>query len=216
MARARSDGQRKYLAANSAQADFTTITPALANGRRADISAVSGVEFIAYNASTNPYWKIVQLGAYRGARLRFFGAGADNATGTYRLWSVWGGYNTSAQTPNPLVANLSDIDLCSVGAGALTLSTAVGPTGDTGLVLSSERLADTVTYTTSTTATTPPGPQTVFESAYGLGTSGVYSPVANVPGCLVIPDFGSGCLGFVLEFALGTATGLNALVELTA
>lgn len=219
----RTSGQRLYLPSASAQGDFTTLTPVLAAGRRSDVTKPSGLSdfYIAYNASTNPYWRIQELGPYRGARIQFYSTGADattlpteNVTPNYRIWTFAAALPMSAGLPGPSMSGLGAGELSGFGAGTFTTSTAVGSASD--IVSAYVRMADAITFTLATTATTPSGRATSYESAYGLGTTTVYSPANNTPAELIIPDFGDGIFGFVIEFdTVAGTTGNNAIITLT-
>jgi hypothetical protein len=76
-------------------------------------------------------------------------------------------------------------------------------------------MADTLTWTLSTTGTTPKGPGTVIETAYGSGGSAVYSPTGNLPATLIIPHLGWAD-SVIVEFDLtGTSTAMWAGVART-
>jgi len=205
----RTSGQRKYLAANSTQADFTTATPVLATGRRGDI-LVSGGELLV-NANAN--WRVLQLGPYRGGRFQFFGVGSNNGTAAYRIWTVRASLAASGPLPIMNTATLTGGELSSYGTGTLTLGSGTGAAGD--IVGATELVADTLTFTKATSATSPSGKATAYETIYGLGTADVYSPADNTTAEITVPDFGN-VFGLLIEFGtLSSITSLNCVYELT-
>lgn len=136
----------------------------------------------------------------RGVRLVPYGEGSDNTTFDYRVWLV--------RRPAGATGGVAEIEY--YGGGTATLSTAVGSSTD--LVGSSERFADTLTWTVGTTATTPKGIGALIEASNGLGTSFVYSPADNTPASLTIPDCG-GAIEVLIDFDMTGATSGNFLVE---
>lgn len=212
MSHPRTSGQRLYLPANSTQADFTTATPVLASGRRGDITNVGGELYIAYSTS-NPNWRIVQLGHFRGARIQIHGVGTANGTAAWKLWTFRASLPRSATMPIARTDSITGGELTSYATGTLILGTATGAAND--IVGATELVADTLTFSLATSATSPRGKATEYESRYGLGTAGIYTPENNDLAEIVVPDFG-GTLGFVLEFGtLSSVTSLNAVYELT-
>lgn len=140
----------------------------------------------------------------RGLEVVAFGTGADNATMEFRVWQLKRGSGAG-------MANAIDFELTPLYTVACVLSTAVGAASGT-LVLSTERLADAMTVTALTAATTPPGQSSAIETAYGAVAAAAYSPAAgNTPARFYLPDVGGGDV--LIEPIVGTATGANALVE---
>lgn len=136
----------------------------------------------------------------RGLEIVFFGSGANNDSFDYRLWQVKCGKNKKSPEN-------TDHAIAYLGGGTATLSTKFGVSG--GVVSDSERIADTITWTRSTTSTSPRGPMEVIETAYGLSVlAAAYSPADDTPARLIIPDLGN-AEGVILEFAV-TANGLSA------
>lgn len=212
MSHPRTSGQRLYLPANSTQADFTTATPVLASGRRGDVTNVGGELYIAYAAS-NPNWRIVQLGHFRGARIQIHGAGTANGTAAYKLWTFRASLPRAATLPIARTDSITGGELTSYATGTLVLGTATGAAND--IVGATELVADTLTFALATSATSPSGKATAYETQYSLGTGGIYSPADNTVAEIIVPDF-AGALGFVLEFGtLSSVTSLNAVYELT-
>lgn len=133
-----------------------------------------------------------------------FGAGADNTTGTCRVWiGTYDGPTRDGPAP--------ECQLAYYGSLAFTLSTAVG-VSTAGPILSTERMADTAVWTLATTATTPKGVGEVMEGAFGAPASRVYSTGDNVPAMLIIPVLP--ICDFVLfePYTGGSATSVNMLV----
>lgn len=146
--------------------------------------------------------------AYRGIRFGFFGTGADNTTITGRLGLVVPGEDRpslSAATEAARSKAAKDFEVIRLGTIAMTLSAAVGAAGDAGLVLSSERIADTVVWTAEAS--------TAMESADPLGGIVAYSPASDIPGFLQCGNLRSG-IGVVLDLSVGTATNVNAYFSL--
>jgi len=210
----RSTGQRRHLSSNSTQTAFE-----ITAGRR--VSGVAGYTLtngiLTLTGGTfSAFHQMIGLQGYRGGAFEFFGTGADDSTFNYRMWLVIGNFSTNCPQAFPDLTKLVDIELlCFVAdTSTVTLSTAVGATGAASpAILSTERIADTLTCTISTTATTPTGPATVLQTAYALGDVTAYSPAGNTPARLIVPDFGC-VLGVIPEFDLTGATGANCLYEL--
>ena len=135
------------------------------------------------------------------ARIRFFGDGADNSTFDYRIWA-W----TPSKT-NPSVGYTT-----LIGFGTATLSTLLGSSSANSVVGAAEEVADTLTFTVATDATTPKGPWSKILASLG-GSADVYSPANNTSAMLLLPELGS-IQGFFFDFDLTGATGANAGVEL--
>jgi len=211
----RSTGQRRHLSSNSTQSAFEITAGRRVSGaagytlNSAGILTLTGGTFSAFH-------QMIGLQGYRGGAFEFFGTGADDSTFNYRMWLVIGNFSTNCPQAFPDLSKLVDIELlCFVAdTSTVTLSTAVGATGAASpAILSTERIADTLTCTISTTATTPTGPATVMQTAYALGDVTAYSPAGNTPARLIVPDFGC-VLGVIPEFDLTGATGANCLYEL--
>lgn len=194
-----SSGQFRLLSTNS-----TASAAALTAGRY----TTTTLDAVISGASAN----IVSLGRVgdataprqRGCEVTFVGVGADNATGSYRIWQVKRGRasGTSSQA--------NDMELAYLGAGTFTLSSSVGAASAT-TVLSTERVADTVTFTQATASTTPKGIGDVLENVFGSPAAAAYSPADNTPGRLWVPEIGNGDL--YVELWVGTATSVNAVVD---
>lgn len=171
--------QRRYLNTGSNQSSAT-----LAAGRVASIGA-------EYESATN--YRLIPIQSDGGTRTRgvilgFMGVGDDNGTFNYRVWIARKG-ETITRDGNRDIK--TDYDLQYFGGGAATLSTALG-TSSNSVVRDTERIADTVTWTRGTSATTPKGVGVSVEATFGAGiASAAYSPADNTPGYLYIPDVGS-------------------------
>lgn len=186
----------RLLATSSGQTAFA-LTAGLTNvGALTAAQAGSIVRLDEYGAPATNLW--------RGVEFMFFGKGANNATFDYRLWNI----------TNPS-ANKIKLVLNYLGQGTATLSTATACTGDGDLVTTAEFFADTLTFVRSTTATTPDGPMDAIENTYGASFSAqAYSPAADVPGAVIVPELGR-CNAFLVEFDLTGATEANAIFRLT-
>ena len=101
--------------------------------------------------------------------------------------------------------------LSYAGGGTVTLGTSVG-VSDSDVVLTTEREADTVTWTVAGAASATKGTLSDLETLYAEGGSGVSSPADNGAAVLCIPFLGR-AEGVLVEFALGTATQANCWIE---
>lgn len=108
--------------------------------------------------------------------LKFFGVGADDSTGSFRIYGVRKQYETSAW------------DRTILFSGTFILSTAVGVTG--GLVGASERYADTVARVL--------GIENVADQ--------IMSPTGNIPGWAMIDLKGFSKIYFELIKGTATST----------
>lgn len=210
---------RRYLETNSTQGNFTTKTPALASGWRYDLTPVGGDLFINY-ATASPWWKVIPLNDFRGMRLGFITTGTANNTSNYRIWCVEdckpAGGNPFAAIPLA-ASDITQVKLTSFGIGTFVSSAQEGANNSalTTILKDDEFDADAITFALSTNATTPRGPATVRNTAYELGSVAAYSSANDTGAELVIPDFGSGVWGVVVEMDLVTITGANMWYQLT-
>lgn len=140
----------------------------------------------------------------RGVMLQFFGVGADNATGTCRVWLVYhGGKGSSVDTNSLRRAFFGEADF--------TLSTLTG-VDDSIIAETDVKFADTITWELSSDATTIKGPGSAIEAAFGSAGSAAYSPGGNADyAVLFIPDLGN-AEGIILEMDKGTCTSVNATI----
>lgn len=150
---------------------------------------------------TGAFIRMSEVEPYRGLRFTFFGTGADNATITARLGLVVPGY-TRSSTGALQIVDYNVILLGSLESTPMSLSTSVGIAGDGGLILSSERIADTLVWTAAGS--------TAMESADPLGGIVAYSPTNNTPGFLQCGNLRHG-VGVILDLSVGTATNANAV-----
>ncbi len=131
---------------------------------------------------------------YRGARLRFFGAGADNSTFSVRIYSVQYIQATGGSDPAVFLTLLGTVDV--------TLSAGVGATGLP--LISTDRIGDTLVWSEDADYTAE---LTALGSASPSRVNGT-----DTPATLRLPDVGdAGALLF--DFDLGTATGAGVLAE---
>ena len=191
------NGQHRYLPTSSVSTAFTLME-----------DAPPVMRITEYGASH----RVIPLGSHRGVAIKFFGSGADDSTFNYRVFRVLRPVNQDRLTVID-----DEIECVIADTSTATLSGIVGD-GASSMVGLAERYADTVTATISTATTVPPGAATQKSLAYLLGDIKVVSPGATTvdkgPGELIIPDL-YGAYGIVIDFDLGTATGANALIELT-
>lgn len=140
----------------------------------------------------------------QGVHVYFGGAGDDNDAYNYRIWLVRSTYAADGKTQTGLEYEF-------FGSGTATMSTAAFIGG--GGALGTGRIADTLTFTLATDATTPKGPATVLNTALGAASPAAYSPADNTPACLVIPHLGWP-EGIIIEFDMttGDPTGAFALI----
>lgn len=156
--------------------------------------------------------RIVTLGQVRGGErkrgleLRAIGVGSDNQSVKFRVHQLKRGTTRNAKTET------ADFVLSPVLEIAATLSTVVGPTGGT-LLLSTERMADTLVPTILNDGASPKGVHDYIKSVYISGDAVVYSPANNTPGVCGLPDLGNG--DAFIEPIVVTATSANVIVEAT-
>jgi hypothetical protein len=209
----RASGQRLYLPTADTSTAFD-----LTAGRR-PLTNVSGLQYVGVDGATAgvaPH-RVVWMDEFRGAQFQFFTSAANDQTANFRVWLVTPAFEATEPSARPNPANAVECDLSCLIAdtSTLTFSTATGPTAVTGLLASTVEIADTITFTLATTATTPAGPGTVIGGAYQLGDIDEFSPTGNVPATLYVPDFGAGVWGFVFDFDRTGCSDVNALYQLT-
>lgn len=150
----------------------------------------------------------------RGYQLQIIGSGPDDAQGEFRLWRALIGRIGNSRL---------DADLSLQAYGTFTLSSAVGLgaslTGSSASVmLTTERYADTLTYTVATNSTSPKGVGDLVVTATGAAAAQVFSPTGNVPGHIIVPDAGD-VDAIICELRLtsgGSAWGAGAANALMA
>lgn len=197
--------QSAYLgSAGSTQSAFS-----LTAGRKAIASSGGGI-FV----SGSTVHKVVPLNGARGAAFQFFGTDANDETFDVRLWGATFGFAAGKSYPGNGWDEASFVDLNYLGSASVTLSTATG-VSSSDLVPSTSFIADTITWTIASASTSPDGIMDDVDGLYGLGEVGAYSPAANVPATLVVPNFPQLVHGFLIEFDLTGAASGNALYTLT-
>lgn len=150
----------------------------------------------------------IPLQAGQGFKLMFGGAGADNDTASYKIWAVTPTYGVDNNFIN---RNITGYHIGVFGYGAIALSTAKTMGNVAGAA--ALRIADTVTFTLATSATTPIGIGGIIEAAYGSPGTQIISPADNInPGLVIVPHMGW-VNAMVLEFDLtGTSTAAFGMV----
>ena len=140
------------------------------------------------------------------AVITFYGKGADNDTFSCQIWSRSGiGIKAAGGDDGAYM-------LQYVGLATVTLSTITGIAGSS-VITTAYRIADTITWTPATTATTPSGNFTDLAGALGTLTGTASSPANNTPATLILPILGEG-QELVFDFDLtGTSTAANALCQ---
>ena len=188
-----SHDQQRYLPASVAPAAFalaaSRYVPGDGAGQISPSHARNRVELLG-NTDISP--------RRRGVSVRFYASGADNATVDYKLWSVY----AVRDEQNTIVA----YELALLGNGTATFGTAVG-LGGNDPVGTAERFADTLTWTAGAALTRA-------SLLFGAQES-VHSPADNTIACLSLNDVDR-AIGVLVEFGTGTATGVNALIEVGA
>lgn len=142
----------------------------------------------------------------RGAEIVFFGTGAADATGSYRVLAA----NALALGPGNTKDAPGDVLLSLVAFGGFTLGTQAGAAGS--VVLAAERFADTVTVTATSASTTPKGAGAARTAAFGGLDPSAYSPADNTVARLFIPELGAADELVVEVFAPSAGTA-GALVR---
>ena len=188
--------QRRYASTSKTSASFT-----LAAGR-------------ALKSTLDASYTLFPLGTVRrqggdsrfaGLRLTMFGAGSDNQTFDYR---VFVGFIENPDDP----VEAQVVSVFYLGGGSATLSAAVGVSGSS-LLATSERVADTLTWTLGSSSTTPKGIGETIEASRGQGrASAAWSPANDSEAFVDIPELG-GAAYLILDFDMTGATSGNALVE---
>lgn len=170
-------------------------------------STATAFTYTAGARLTAPPANVIPMSRNLILNLIFMGAGADNSTFDYRVLGLM--RCTDATGAIDTVTYL----LVNLGVGTCTLGAMVGSTGGTA-ILSTERLADGVTWTISSETSAPDGPMTDIETAYSEGTSQAYAPADDTFGMLILPACGR-FEGIVVDFDLTGATSANCLYDLS-
>lgn len=135
----------------------------------------------------------------RGAEIRFFAEAENNATFDYRVWGVKQGLSA----PNVF----ADYERNYLGGGSCTVGTATGIAG--GAILDTEKIVDTLTWTPSSSGTSPSGPMEQIEATYGGSIlASAYSPADNTCAVLFLVDVGCHPL-ILVEFDNTTTNAAN-------
>lgn len=177
--RDRYEGLRKLLDSHTTATDFTFTA-----GFKSTFAG-SGFDYIPG-------------GGGRGVVVYFVGTDANNETGSYELFAA---SPVDGQVPNT-GANVTGGMAVKLGTGTFTLGSGTGIAS--GLISTSDFVADTVTWTVGAFDTAAIG-------AYGLGTITAFSPADNTPGCLMIPNVPA--CGLVLALNVETGASVNALYQ---
>ena len=134
----------------------------------------------------------------RGVEVMFFGTGADNSTATYQISVL---ERTNSVNASGIPDDYLERIYCS---GSITLSTTTGVAAKGAT--SSFRIADTVTCTPSSYATS-------VCTAYGSVVPFAFSPADNTEARVFIPDLGN-ARWIKIYFRNGTTTSMNAFVKM--
>lgn len=126
----------------------------------------------------------------RGLELCYFAsAGNNNKQATSAIWRVLRSFNPAGDQNDPWVYQLG-----LIGTVAITISLATGVAN--GPIGATELIADTLTWTLATDATTPKGIGDAVERVYGAPSSEAWpsggSPAGDLPARLLLSDVGGG------------------------
>lgn len=120
---------------------------------------------------------LVTILAFSGDRA----AGANNRNYTARVWGVHRLYKDEGSLGDEYL-------LFYAGLVAVTLGN-IAPVASGGLALTgTERMADTLTFTPATDATSPKGPFTIAETGLAEGVNEAYNPADDTPAYLILPS----------------------------
>lgn len=188
-----SGGWHRYRAA--AFAGPRTFDAALDQGKVIDHATI---------AATHPLFPVA-----RGlvAQLMFIGAGADGDEFDYRVWAFKRLHNAldSGQSGGDRIDPVTQGILQFLGSGTATLGDE-GGLANGRAILSTEQIADGLTFTPSTDMTTPTGPLTDFQTAFDEGAAGVFSPGDDTPAILALPHL-IRASALIIDFAIGEEAG---------
>lgn len=166
---------------------------------------------VAANNSVNPK-EIFPLRGAQGFQMMVGGAGANNDTADYRIWLVRNTYGVrDANQTNPVTG----LEYRFFGSGTATFSaTTTGPGGAASAT--AQRMADGLTFTEGTAATTPKGIGDALRTAYNASAVQVYTPAADGDPALLVAPHAGWADGIVIEFdPTGTSSGVFALIART-
>lgn len=192
---------------NSTQSAFGGITPGIKTLTRSGLTLI-------YNDGTLLY-PIIDMQSFRGAKLWFFGAGSAGNTGGYRIWSVnyLGANGDSLLTDDTGSAVAAEFVGYIADTSTITLGTQTGISNNP-IITNTDLLATSLTATLATGITTPAGPATDEETAWGLGVMTAHSPGSNKTARLLCPNMRGNA--FCIEFVNTSTTNLNFAYQLTA
>lgn len=151
------------------------------------------------------------LAGAKSARITPFANAANNDTFDVH---VWGAVTLKARVDTQGLFKDGDYTIAYLGKMACTVGSKTGTAASGVAILSTEKVCDTITWTPSTTSTTPKGPQSAIETAFNEGAGTAYSPADNTEAFLILPSLGR-FDGLVLEFAnpsAATVVSANAVV----
>ena len=159
----RTESFRRGKTANVSSGSFAISANGLMTQATLDALAVAKLYNVAADANADPM---------RAVRAMFIGTAADNTTHDYRVYGAW---KITGATP-------SDVTYYAgcIAYGQFTLSSAVGLDSD-GAILTTERIADTITATATTTGTSPVGPGDFFNNYLNLATRPSSSSTSRPP-----------------------------------
>lgn len=159
---------------------------------RAEIEAFGGVVWLG---------NLPSVDRSRGVELTAFGTGADNSFFTRKLWAVKA---TTLNRSDPA----DEYEVFLLATVTWTLSTKTGNTGLAIVNSASYRIADTISFSASSTLT-------AWETAYGF-TAVSDSPADNATSSRFILPYLNGVAAVIDEVATNadTATGGAVLAEL--
>lgn len=126
----------------------------------------------------------------------------DNDAFDYRIWIVQYTYDAAE--------NITGMNRECFGYGTATLSAAsfIGGTA----AAATGRMADSITFTSTSVGGSPEGPGAVIQTAYGVAAAS-YTPDSDIPAKLYIPHLGWAD-GVIIEFdsTTGAPLGMFALI----
>lgn len=158
---------------------------------------------LAEGRTTTAPTNLISMGPVAGSKFRalelvFFANGDDNDVANWRLYSV------SRGTSGPSATTTVDYNRRLFCSGTATFGTQLGVVTSNG-IKTTDRIADAITLTVEPYALDA-------YVAFGGVKPRVYTPAANGEAVLWIPE-GANTDDWELEFEVGTATSVNALVR---
>lgn len=149
---------------------------------------------------------LYKLQTARGVRITFGAqsSAGDNDTFNYRIWGVGASHGPKGNNTGGQLSFLGS-GVATLGAGTFLGGVAASATG---------RMADTLTWIPSSTATSPKGPMTDLEASMASGGSRAYSPANDTePAELIIPDCWYPSIHIEFDSDVGAPLGMFALIE---